>query len=225
MYISASMVSNTPVDLNPTMDSNTATPYNSDVYLKHYYLLNSVMDPNIITASSRIEDNNDAHPYNTSTWSNKYSAYMRNMFINISIALNDIVFSNSYPTLYTTPPSLNTCPTALSIITIILCAYYSFGTPSSPWSNTNYFFTINPLQISNRTFPASVTIILPEVITNKNPRYFKQTSTQFYQPCYFPVLFYFNSWTRSSPQCTFSNNTQCHCLSQPKLKYTTTSFP
>ena len=67
MYISASMVSNTPVDLNPTMDSNTATPYNADVYLKNSYLLNSVMYPNIITASSRIEDNNDAHPYNTST--------------------------------------------------------------------------------------------------------------------------------------------------------------
>ena len=129
MYISASMVSNTAVDMKPTMASKNSTPYNYDVSLKNSYLLNGVMYPNIITASSIIEDNNDADPSNTSTWSNKYSAYMRNMFINISIALNDIVFSNSYPTLYTTPPSLTTFPTTISIITMLLGAYYSFGTP------------------------------------------------------------------------------------------------
>ena len=47
----------------------------------------------------------------------------------------------------------------------------------------------------------------------------------FYQPCYFPVFFYFNKCTKSSPLCTFSDNTQCHCLFQSKFKYTTTSFP
>ena len=67
MSISASMVSNTAVDMKPTMASNTATPYNYDVSLKNSFLLNGVMDPNIITASSIIEDNNDADPSNTST--------------------------------------------------------------------------------------------------------------------------------------------------------------
>ena len=61
MSISASMVSNTAVGLKPTMASNTATPYNAAVSLENSYLLNSVMDPNIITTSSRIEDNNYAY--------------------------------------------------------------------------------------------------------------------------------------------------------------------
>ena len=61
MSISASMESNAAVDLKPTMSSNTATPYNAAVSLKNSYLLNSVMDPNIITASSINECNNDAY--------------------------------------------------------------------------------------------------------------------------------------------------------------------
>ena len=61
MSISDSMVSNAAVDLKPTMSSNTATPYNAAVSLNFFYLLNSVMDPNIITASSRNQGNNDAY--------------------------------------------------------------------------------------------------------------------------------------------------------------------
>ena len=67
MYISASMVYNDAVDLKPTMDSNTATPYNAAVSLKIYSLLNGVMNPNIITTSRIIEDNNDVEPSNNYT--------------------------------------------------------------------------------------------------------------------------------------------------------------
>ena len=67
MSISVSMVSNAAVDLKPTMASNTTTPYNAAVSLEKSSLLIGFMDPNIVTASSRIEDNNYADPSNTST--------------------------------------------------------------------------------------------------------------------------------------------------------------
>ena len=62
MFISASMVSNTAVDLKPTMASKNYTPYNAAVSLKISSLLNGFMDPNIITTSIIIEYNNDADP-------------------------------------------------------------------------------------------------------------------------------------------------------------------
>ena len=67
MSISASMVYNAAMDLKPIIASNTTTTYNATVSQKNSSLLNGFMDPNIITTSSRIEDNNDADLSNTST--------------------------------------------------------------------------------------------------------------------------------------------------------------
>ena len=110
------------------------------------------------------------------------------MSINIYIYLKYILFYNIYPTLYTTPPSLTTFPTTLSTITMLLGAHYFVGTPCFKDHNTNYFFTTYPLPTSNRNFPASVTIILPQFRTTKNLRYFKQTSTHFLSTMLLPCI-------------------------------------